>query len=149
MYKNRLVKFGNQWNYYDGVIVCCTACIHIKTPFLNELHKIIDLIHINVVYRISTISEDALYINENGLQQAVENDVQLEDFFWTGSGDGPPSYVRRPIVPSNTDNGPTIHNAGAGAGGGATTIIKTATVVATVYVGDNDVSVLINNHVLI
>ena len=47
----------------------------------------------------------------------------MEDFFWTGSGDGPPPYIRRPIV-VDTDSlrRPTV---------------KTATVVATVYVDGN------------
>ncbi|XP_063706119.1 uncharacterized protein LOC134835178 [Culicoides brevitarsis] len=66
------------------------------------------------------------YIIENGLQ-ASEREIHLEDFFWTGSGDGPPNYAQQP---SN------------GAGGGSndvnsrfpSTIVKTATVLATVYV---------------
>lgn len=57
---------------------------------------------------------------ENNLQ-ASEQDVPLEEFFWTGSGDGP-SYIK-PKEPS----GPQYPN----------TIIRTATILATVYVDGN------------
>lgn len=61
---------------------------------------------------------------ENSLQGS-ENEVRLEDFFWTGSGDGPPSYLRKPSTISETDG---IH-------AGREAILKTPTVVlATVYV---------------
>lgn len=67
------------------------------------------------------------YIVENTLQGS-ELDIRLEDFFWTGSGDGPPSYIRKPIA--SEPDGST----------GRETILKTATVVATVYIDGNSVS---------
>lgn len=66
---------------------------------------------------------------ENGLQ-ASEQDIPLEDFFWTGSGDGAP-YVKHPIV-SMGDSG-------------RETFIKTATILATVYIDDNHVSISYEN----
>lgn len=62
------------------------------------------------------------YVIDNSLQSS-EQDVRLEDFFWTGSGDGPPSYIRRPIKVSGMDG---EH--------GRDTIVKTSTVLATVYI---------------
>lgn len=48
----------------------------------------------------------------------------MEDFFWTGSGDGPPNYIQ----PKDESNSEGSNRAIGG------TIIKTATVLATVYV---------------
>lgn len=56
---------------------------------------------------------------------AVHDEVQLEDFFWTGSGDGPPDYLKR------------VHT---GLSRGRDMVVKTETVVATVYVDGNNVS---------
>ena len=71
------------------------------------------------------------YLIENTLQ-ASEQEIHLEDFFWTGSGDGP-GYVKHPINPIS--NHP-MHN----------TIVRTATILATVYVDGNFVSVNIFNQ---
>lgn len=48
--------------------------------------------------------------------------MRLEDFFWTGSGDGAPAFGRRPVKVPETDH----HHHDI--------FIKTSTVVATVYV---------------
>lgn len=65
------------------------------------------------------------YIIENGLQGS-EREIHLEDFFWTGSGDGPPSYARpSPDGSSNQNDLGSRY---------PSTIVKTATVLATVYV---------------
>lgn len=48
----------------------------------------------------------------------------MEDFFWTGSGDGPSPYVKKA-----SDFGGIF---------GKETIIKTATILATVYISGND-----------
>lgn len=56
--------------------------------------------------------------------------MHLEDFFWTGSGDGPPPFNRHSMYPITDSKG----------GSGRDTIIRTATVVATVYVDGNMVS---------
>lgn len=56
--------------------------------------------------------------------QSSEYDIHLEDFFWTGSGDGPPSYRKSVIDKSNSRD----------------TIITTSTVVATVYIDGNMVT---------
>lgn len=71
-------------------------------------------------YFFSSLSDG--YVIENSLQ-ASELDLRLEDFFWTGSGDGPPNYIRKPGLASESD---TSY--------GRETILKTATVVATVYI---------------
>jgi len=57
----------------------------------------------------------------------VKEEVHLEDFFWTGSGDGdgPPDYLKK------------VHT---GISKGKDVIVKTETVVATVYVDGNNVS---------
>ncbi|KAJ6638261.1 hypothetical protein Bhyg_10995 [Pseudolycoriella hygida] len=60
------------------------------------------------------------HLFQNSLQSS-EYDIRLEDFFWTGSGDGPPSYKKSVIDKNN----------------GRDTIIKTSTVVATVYIDGN------------
>lgn len=49
----------------------------------------------------------------------------MEDFFWTGSGDGPPDFLKK------------VHT---GISKGKDVILKTETVVATVYVDGNNVS---------
>ena len=67
------------------------------------------------------------YLVENTLQ-ASEQDIHLEDFFWTGSGDGP-SFIKHPLVPLS--NNPQSPN----------TIVRTATILATVYVDGNFVSI--------
>lgn len=64
------------------------------------------------------------YIIENGLQGS-EREIHLEDFFWTGSGDGPPSYARPQDGSSNPNDLGSRY---------PSTIVKTATVLATVYV---------------
>lgn len=66
------------------------------------------------------------YIIDDSIQ-ASEQELRLEDFFWTGSGDGPPHYVRRPILANESQHG-------------RDTILKTSTVVATVYVDQNKVN---------
>lgn len=55
----------------------------------------------------------------------IKDEVHLEDFFWTGSGDGPPDYLKK------------VHT---GISKGKDVIVKTETVVATVYVDGNNVS---------
>lgn len=55
----------------------------------------------------------------------MQEEVHLEDFFWTGSGDGPPDYLKK------------VHT---GISKGKEVILKTETVVATVYVDGNNVS---------
>lgn len=63
---------------------------------------------------------------QNSLQSSEPYDIRLEDFFWTGSGDGPPSYRKSIIDKSNARD----------------TIITTSTVVATVYIDGNMVTTL-------
>lgn len=58
---------------------------------------------------------------ENSLQPS-EQDVPLEDFFWTGSGDGP-LYLK----PKDSSTGGTKYP----------TIVRTATILATVFVDGN------------
>lgn len=58
---------------------------------------------------------------ENSLQPS-EQDVPLEDFFWTGSGDGP--LYMKPKDPSAT-------------GSKYPTIVRTATILATVFIDGN------------
>lgn len=55
----------------------------------------------------------------------LREEVHLEDFFWTGSGDGPPDYLKK------------VHT---GISKGKDVVVKTETVVATVYVDGNNVS---------
>lgn len=64
------------------------------------------------------------YLVENSLQPS-EQDVPLEEFFWTGSGDGP--YIK-PKEPQLND------------GKYPNTVVRTATVLATVYIDGNYVS---------
>jgi hypothetical protein len=75
----------------------------------------------------SFVSFAEAYLIENNLQPS-EQDVQLEEFFWTGSGDGP-TYVK-PKDPSGHD--PRYPN----------TIVRTATILATVYIDGNYVRLL-------
>ncbi|XP_014094512.2 uncharacterized protein [Bactrocera oleae] len=57
----------------------------------------------------------------------MREEVHLEDFFWTGSGDGPPDYLKK------------VHT---GISKGKDVIVKTETVVATVYVdGNNEIDI--------
>ncbi|CAD6993319.1 uncharacterized protein LOC101459873 isoform X2 [Ceratitis capitata] len=57
----------------------------------------------------------------------IREEVHLEDFFWTGSGDGPPDYLKK------------VHT---GISKGKDVIVKTETVVATVYVdGNNEIDI--------
>ncbi|XP_017845009.1 uncharacterized protein LOC108601621 [Drosophila busckii] len=57
----------------------------------------------------------------------VKDEVHLEDFFWTGSGDGPPDFLKK------------VHT---GISKGKDVIVKTETVVATVYVdGNNEIEI--------
>ncbi|KAM7362071.1 uncharacterized protein ACRADG_012910 [Cochliomyia hominivorax] len=57
----------------------------------------------------------------------LREEVHLEDFFWTGSGDGPPDYLKK------------VHT---GISKGKDVVVKTETVVATVYVdGNNEVDI--------
>ncbi|XP_013107612.1 uncharacterized protein LOC106087194 isoform X2 [Stomoxys calcitrans] len=57
----------------------------------------------------------------------LREEVHLEDFFWTGSGDGPPDYLKQ------------VHT---GISKGKDVVVKTETVVATVYVdGNNEVDI--------
>ena len=51
----------------------------------------------------------------------------MEDFFWTGSGDGPPDFVQK------------VHT---GISKGKNVIVKTETVVATVYTDGKNVSII-------
>lgn len=62
---------------------------------------------------------------ENSLQPS-EQDVPLEEFFWTGSGDGPP-YLKPKDSSGQDAKFPN-------------TIIRTATILATVYIDGNYVS---------
>lgn len=66
------------------------------------------------------------FIDEYGPDYPENNEeVHLEDFFWTGSGDAPPEYLKK------------IHT---GISKGKDVIMKTETVVATVYVDVNNVN---------
>ncbi|XP_017076172.1 uncharacterized protein LOC108111293 isoform X2 [Drosophila eugracilis] len=57
----------------------------------------------------------------------VKDEIHLEDFFWTGSGDGPPDFLKK------------VHT---GITKGKDVIVKTETVVATVYVdGNNEIDI--------
>ncbi|XP_067631102.1 uncharacterized protein [Eurosta solidaginis] len=57
----------------------------------------------------------------------MREEIHLEDFFWTGSGDGPPDYLKK------------VHT---GISKGKDVIVKTETVVATVYVdGNNEIDI--------
>lgn len=49
----------------------------------------------------------------------------MEDFFWSGSGDGPPEFLKK------------VHSSGKD---GKEVIIKTETLIATVYVEGQNVS---------
>lgn len=60
--------------------------------------------------------------------QASEHDIRLEDFFWNGSGD-------EPLTLSLKSNARLTMNGFLG----RETFIKTATVIATVYVGEDSV----------
>jgi hypothetical protein len=62
---------------------------------------------------------------ENSLQPS-EQDVPLEEFFWTGSGDGPP-YLKPKDSSGHDVKYPN-------------TIVRTATILATVYIDGNYVS---------
>lgn len=62
------------------------------------------------------------YLEENSVQPS-EQDVPLQDFFWTGSGDGP-NYIK-PKDPSSV--GTKYPN----------TIVRTATILATVFIDGN------------
>lgn len=75
------------------------------------------------------------FIIDNSIH-ASEQDVHLEDFFWTGSGDGAPLYSRRPTSVDGTEH---VHDI----------FVKTSTVLATVYVDASLVSVKINITFLI
>ncbi|KAH8278972.1 hypothetical protein KR018_012032 [Drosophila ironensis] len=56
-----------------------------------------------------------------------KDEIHLEDFFWTGSGDGPPDFLKK------------VHT---GITKGKDVIVKTETVVATVYVdGNNEIDI--------
>ncbi|XP_037956892.1 uncharacterized protein LOC119686390 [Teleopsis dalmanni] len=57
----------------------------------------------------------------------MQEEIHLEDFFWTGSGDAPPDYLKK------------VHT---GISKGKDVIVKTETVVATVYVdGNNEIDI--------
>ncbi|XP_017026553.1 uncharacterized protein [Drosophila kikkawai] len=57
----------------------------------------------------------------------IKDEIHLEDFFWTGSGDGPPDFLKK------------VHT---GITKGKDVIVKTETVVATVYVdGNNEIDI--------
>ncbi|XP_017008924.2 uncharacterized protein [Drosophila takahashii] len=57
----------------------------------------------------------------------VKDEIHLEDFFWTGSGDGPPDFLKK------------VHT---GITKGKETVFKTETVVATIYVdGNNEIDI--------
>ncbi|XP_016951244.1 uncharacterized protein LOC108025328 isoform X4 [Drosophila biarmipes] len=57
----------------------------------------------------------------------VKDEIHLEDFFWTGSGDGPPDFLKK------------VHT---GITKGKDTVFKTETVVATIYVdGNNEIDI--------
>ncbi|GAB0092355.1 hypothetical protein DMENIID0001_073450 [Sergentomyia squamirostris] len=58
-------------------------------------------------------------LNGNTIQGS-EQEIHIEDFFWTGSGDGPPAYLRK----SSSDSEPSVRH----------TFVKTSTVLATVYI---------------
>lgn len=62
---------------------------------------------------------------ENTLQPS-EQDVPLEEFFWTGSGDGP-AYIKPKDSSGHDVKYPN-------------TIVRTATILATVYIDGNYVS---------
>ena len=62
----------------------------------------------------------------------MHEEVHLEDFFWTGSGDEPPDFLKK------------VHT---GISKGKDVIVKTETVVATVYVDGNNVCInVLRNH---
>ncbi|KAL7030859.1 hypothetical protein ACKWTF_006810 [Chironomus riparius] len=62
------------------------------------------------------------YLEENSVQPS-EQDVPLQDFFWTGSGDGP-NYIK-PKDPSSV--GTKYPN----------TVVRTATILATIFIDGN------------
>lgn len=70
---------------------------------------------------MSLTSATEAYLVENSLQPS-EQDVPLEDFFWTGSGDGP--LYLKPKDPSTGSKYPN-------------TIVRTATILATVFIDGN------------
>lgn len=65
-----------------------------------------------------------IVLSDGNSLQASQQDIHLEDFFWTGSGDGP-----SPSVKKASDFGGIF---------GKETIIKTATILATVYISGED-----------
>jgi hypothetical protein len=73
------------------------------------------------------------YLIENNLQPS-EQDVQLEEFFWTGSGDGP-TYIKSKDSSGHDGRYPN-------------TIVRTATILATVYIDGNYVRILNLSRIL-
>lgn len=66
-------------------------------------------------------------MNTVGSLHSSEHDIRFEDFFWNGSGD-------EPLTLSLKSNARLTVN---GLVGGRETFIKTATVIATVYIDDS------------
>lgn len=62
------------------------------------------------------------------LHSSTEHDIRFEDFFWDGSGDG------EPLILSLKSNARLTAMSGFV---GRETFIKTATVIATVYIDDS------------
>ena len=85
----------------------------LPTPGYSQFNNLIVLIFLEA------------YLVENSLQPS-EQDVPLEEFFWTGSGDGP-SYSKPKDSHGNEGKYPN-------------TVVRTATILATVYIDGNYVS---------
>lgn len=94
--------------------------IRVKSTLFFRLHISLTPSTIHVFF-------SEAYFIENALQPSEEQDVQLQEFFWTGSGDGP-SYSK----PKDSSHSSKYPN----------TVIRTATILATVYIdGNNDFEV--------
>ncbi|XP_060649306.1 uncharacterized protein LOC132786706 [Drosophila nasuta] len=92
--------------------------------FLDILHKCLGRAGELVEQPLIQLSHDD-DLDDN--YPEVKDEVHLEDFFWTGSGDGPPDYLKK------------VHT---GISKGKDVIVKTETVVATVYVdGNNEIEI--------
>ncbi|XP_068152568.1 uncharacterized protein [Drosophila tropicalis] len=73
-----------------------------------------------------SLTFDVMHESDDDYQE-IKDEIHLEDFFWTGSGDGPPDFLKK------------VHT---GISKGKDVIVKTETVVATVYVeGNNEIDI--------
>ncbi|XP_055381356.1 uncharacterized protein LOC129611952 [Condylostylus longicornis] len=103
----------------------------LKRVIIEEWHKIPSTVTCNLVQSMPRRLEAVLQAKggptrnycEKENDPTAKDEVQLEDFFWTGSGDGPPDFVK---------------NVHTGISKGNNVIVKTETVVATVYVNEKN-----------